>query len=112
MTKMLSLTLDEAREVGRSGVEITPQRLEQAKENLLSLDVVGVQERFEDLCDALNQEFGWGLGREPAWANPSEPVAVSNALRERIAEDNAADIELYQLAQRVVDERRRRPATK
>jgi hypothetical protein len=86
-------------------VDITPERLEQAKQNLLSLDVVGVQERFEDFCDDLNREFGWHLGREPAWANPSTAIDVSDAFRQRIAEDNAADVELYDLALKIVEGR-------
>jgi hypothetical protein len=105
MTKILSLSVEEARDIALNGVDVTAARLERAKENLRSLDLVGVQERFEEFCNDLNEQFGWSLGDEPRWENPSAPIGVSEAFRARIAEDNAADIELYQLALRLVEER-------
>jgi hypothetical protein len=86
-------------------VQVTPDRLDRAKGNLVSLNLVGIQERFEEFCDDLNEHFGWSLGREPKRENTSEPVEVSDSFRERIASDNAADVELYQRARRLVDER-------
>ena len=107
-TKMLSVTTDElvgGIAGGLRRVHMTPDRLDRAKANLVSLNLVGIQERFEEFCDDLNEHFGWSLGREPRRENTSEPMAVSDAFRERIAVDNAADVEVYQLARRLVDER-------
>jgi hypothetical protein len=106
MTKMFSLTLDEMTAGMLTRVDFTHERVERAKANLASLDLVGVQERFQEFCDELNEHFGWSLGHQPKWANRTEHVEVSDALRERIIADHAADIELYEFALRLVDERR------
>jgi hypothetical protein len=62
------------------------------------IDVWGVQESFEDLCDELARRFGWNLGA-PRYANRTTPLAVTDDFRERIARDNALDVELYRYAQ-------------
>ena len=98
MTKMFSLTLDEMSAGMLTLVEFTPERLARAKANLARLDVVGVQERFEEFCADLNDRFGWRLGDQPKVANTSEPVEVSASFRRRIAADQAPDLELYDLA--------------
>jgi hypothetical protein len=118
MTKMLSLTADEARDWMQkvvemffvpqeqtaawmlTQVEFTPERLERAKQGLASVDAFGFTERFEELCDDLSHRFGWDLG-PPKHENESEPAEVSHELRARIAKDNAMDIELYEFAQRL-----------
>ena len=61
------------------------------------IDLVGVQPRFEAFCDELGRRFGWDLG-PPVEANKSTPAPVSDALRSRIALDNALDIEFYEFA--------------
>jgi hypothetical protein len=117
MTKMFSLTVDElsSREMKAGmmkGVTFTRERLERAKANLASLDLVGVQERFEEFCEDLDWHFGWSLGPYPKWVNSTEQIEVSDALRERIARDHADDIELYELARKLTHERHeRRSAT-
>jgi hypothetical protein len=78
-------------------VTFEPHHLELAKERLATVDVVGVQERFEDFCDELERRFGWDLG-PPMFANRTEQIDVDDGFRARIAEDNAMDIELYEFA--------------
>jgi pyrroloquinoline quinone (PQQ) biosynthesis protein C len=108
MTKMFSLTLDEMTAGMLTRVEFTEERVQRAKANLASLDLVGVQERFQEFCDELNEHFGWSLGHQPKWANRTEQVEVSDAFRERIIADHAADLELYEFALQLVEERRAR----
>jgi hypothetical protein len=86
-------------------VEFTPERLERAKTNLASVDVVGVQSRFGEFCDELTRRFGWDLGK-PTHVNRTEPVDVPDSFRRRIAEDNAMDSELFELACRIDEQRR------
>lgn len=105
MVKMLSLTTAEMDDGMLTRVAFTPERLEHAKENLTSVEVVGVQVRFEEFCNELARHFGWDLG-EPQHANRTEPVDVSASFLERIAEDNAMDRELYEFAC-LLDEQRR-----
>jgi hypothetical protein len=106
MVKMLSLTPEEMAPIPLTQpVTFDQARLERAMQNLERIDVVGVQEQFDALCDELEIRFGWDLGA-PRFANRTEKRPVSDALRERIAEDNAMDGELYRFAQELIERRR------
>jgi hypothetical protein len=105
MVKVFSLTSTEMTGDGiLTRIEFTPDRLERAKENLAHVDVVGLQDGFDSFCDTLTNRFGWELGRA-THVNRTEPVDVNEALRARIAEDNAMDADLYAFATRLVEER-------
>ncbi len=103
MVKMFSLTPDEMTDGLLTRVEFTPDRLDRAKKNLARVDVVGLQSSFQEFCNTLTHRFGWELG-EWTHVNRTEPVAVTDAFRARIAEDNAMDIELYAFAQELCEE--------
>jgi hypothetical protein len=104
MVKMFSLTPVEMTDGILTRVEFTPDRLERAKENLAGVDVVGVQATFDDFCSELTWRFGWNLG-EQTHVNRTEPIEIGEAFRTRIAEDNALDVELYEFARRLIEER-------
>lgn len=106
MTRMLSLTVDEMRvgDGGLSTVPFTPERLKMAKEAVASLDLLGLQPRFEELCAALEADHGLDLG-EPVRSNTTEPEEAPPGLVERILEDNALDLELYAYAEQIYAER-------
>ncbi len=104
MVKMFSLTTDEMTSGMMTHVEFTPDRLARAEEQLATVDVVGLQEDFDGFCDELEARFGWDLG-EPVVANTTAPTDVPPALVDRIVEDNALDVELYDFARRLVSER-------
>lgn len=105
MVKMFSLRAPEMVAGCMTRVDFTRGHLERAKEQLARVDVVGLQEDFESFCDELSAKFGWDLG--PAeYANRTEPVDVAPAFAERIAHDNALDIELYEFARKLVAARR------
>ena len=114
MTKMLSLTSAEMTDNAMlARVDFHEGHLERAKEALAGIDIVGVQEQFEDFCQELSARFGWDLG-EPEVLNRSTPSVASEDFRARIAEDNALDIELYRFATRMIasrNDRARRQAT-
>jgi hypothetical protein len=97
MVKMLSLTTDEMTRGALTVVPFTRERLERAKGQLAGVDVVGVQEQFEDFCSRLRQRFAFELG-PPVVRNTTEPTLVTPSFRARIAEDNQLDVELYEWA--------------
>ena len=106
MTRMLSLTVEEMRpgDGGLATVPFTPERLEMAKQALSSLDLLGLQPRFEELCQAIEGQYGLHLG-EPVRSNTTEPETAPAALIERIVQDNALDLELYAYAEALYAER-------
>ena len=98
MVRMLSLTVEEMTEGALTPVVVDERRLERAKTNVAHrIDVVGVQEHFDEFCDELSARFGWDLG-PPQFANRSAAMEANPTLAERIAEDNAMDLELYRFA--------------
>jgi hypothetical protein len=105
MVKMFSLRVEEMTDGMLTKVDFTPEHLVRAKEQLGGIDVVGIQEDFELFCRELELRFGWPLGT-PFYANRTKPVDVSAAFRQRIAADNALDVELYEFARELVAKRR------
>lgn len=99
MVKMLSLSRSEMTNGALTHVDFTRERLALAKKRLETVDVVGFQEDFESFCADLTTRFGWDLGPS-VFMNRTTPVHVGDALRTRIAEDNAADVELYDFARK------------
>ncbi len=99
MTRMLSMTPEEIREGdGVLGtVPYTPERLSMAKDALAALDLFGLQSRLDDLCADLSNRYGLDTGG-PIRSNTTEPGDVPPGFAERIAEDNALDMELYDYA--------------
>jgi hypothetical protein len=97
MVKMFGLTTDEMTDGMLTEITFTPAHLERAKQGLGTVDVVGIQEDFEVFCHQLERQFGWPLGT-PFFANRTHPVDVPDSFRNRIASDNAMDVELYEFA--------------
>lgn len=96
--KMLSLRLEELTDGALTPIEVDDDRIDAARSALTDrIDVWGVQEHFEDFCDRLEATFGWDLG-DPVFMNRTRPAPASDALRDRIAEDNGPDMELYRFA--------------
>jgi hypothetical protein len=107
MVKMFSLTADEVAESAALDrwavlkvIDLTPQRVADAKANVEQLDVLGLQDRLEEFCAELTARFGWDLGA-PLHANRTSPEDAPAALRRRIAADNALDAELWEHARAV-----------
>lgn len=87
--------------------EVDETGLTRAIENLGSVEVVGLQSSFGEVLDELRDRFNWripGMYRRRVVAD-AEPVP--EALRRRITEDSAADLEFYAAARRIVTARRR-----
>jgi hypothetical protein len=109
MVRTLSLSPDEmlAHNGVLTPVAYTPERLELAKEALAGLDLFGLQESFEGFCDELADRYGLDVGG-PLQLNTTESADVPDGLADRIAEDNALDMELYEYGCALYRERHRR----
>jgi hypothetical protein len=109
-TKIFSMTLADQPEGYMQVIDIDEARLAHAKDNLAALEVLGLTERYDDFLDDVAARFGWHVGRDVRLneAPPGE-APISDAFRRRIADDNAIDIDLYEHARALVDERRRAP---
>jgi Sulfotransferase family len=105
MVKMFSLTPHEMTDGALTPVEFTRAHLDRAKRQLATVDGLGLQERFDEFCEHLTQRFGWRLGG-PLHANRTKSVPVSESFRARIAKDNWMDVELYDHARKLYEERR------
>ena len=82
-------------------IAVDPDRLARAKSNLDQVDVVGLNDRFDEFVESLRARFGWwpeGLAGDARANVSSENWEAEPALRARIALDNAFDIELYEYA--------------
>jgi hypothetical protein len=112
MVRMLSLTPAEMEQGdgALSTVDYTPERLEMAKEGLASLDLFGLQPHLDELCDELTARYGLDMG-DPIRSNESPPAEPPPGLVERIAEDNALDVALYDWACQLYEDRKRERST-
>jgi hypothetical protein len=61
-----------------------------------------LQEEFEAFCSRLGARFGWSISDPSPYSNRSRPVETSVEFRERIAHDNAYDVQLYEFARELV----------
>lgn len=106
MVKMLSLSAEEMTDTPLTAtVAFDAARLGQAQHNLEhGIHVFGLQERFEEFCGELSGLLERDLG-VARFANRTQPSPVRDALRQRIADDNHLDVELYEFAQRLYRER-------
>lgn len=101
--KQFAFTPEDAPESCLDKLVVDEDRLELAKANLDSVDVVGVTEQFDVFLDRMHRRFGWqftDLGNRNV---SREQWDVSPALRARIAEDNRLDIEFYEHARGLVE---------
>jgi hypothetical protein len=79
-------------------LEIDGPRLAVAKERLAAVDVVGFQERSDELLDRLAAEYGWRFADRVRLRVAGDVEPAPPTLLRRIEGDNAADVELYRWA--------------
>lgn len=105
-TKIFSLTEDDDPSHYLKVIESDRARLEAAKRRLDSVDVLGVQEHFDTFLATLENDWGWKI-TDIENTNVGVPPTTSAAFRQRIADDNALDVELYDHALELVMARSR-----
>jgi hypothetical protein len=106
MVRILSLSPEEMLEHDGvlTQVAYTRARLDRAKEALDALEIFGLQDRFEEFCDELSARYGLAVGG-PLRSNTTEPAGAPDRFADRIADDNALDMELYDYACRTYAKR-------
>lgn len=81
---------------------VGPADLDRAKQNLGKVDVIGLQSDMPAFLAELERRFGWKTLTADVRENVSGNAEVSQSLLDRIAADNAADLEFYRFAQELV----------
>ncbi len=105
MVKMLSMKAPEMSNGMMTVIDLDRRRLRAAKRALRRMDDFGLQEELEAFARRLGRRYGWRLG-PPVHENVTRPTEVPDSFRQRIAEDNRLDMELYEYGRRL---RRGRP---
>lgn len=86
-------------------LEVDDRRLELAKQNLESVDVLGLSERHGEFVAEMRRRFGWNIEDIPNQQVSGETWDVSPEFRNRIAHDNAADMDFYAFAVELYERR-------
>jgi len=105
--KIFAMTTDDKLESYMDVIEIDDRRLEIAKSNLARVDVLGLNEHHEDFVTEVERSLGWRIGAVPNQRVSEESWEASSALRRRIASENEADVDFYEHARSLYDQRRR-----
>jgi hypothetical protein len=103
--KVFSLREDDGAETYQHVIEVDDERLAIAKERLGKVEFLGVQEEFDPFLDTIRSELGWRIANAPNRHVSEHDTEVTPGFRDRIAEDNRADIEFYRYAVAVLRER-------
>jgi hypothetical protein len=104
--KVFAMTREDRLESYMDVIDVDAGRLALAKENLEEVDVLGLQERFDEFLTDVEHRFGWRLEAARNRHGIPAPEEVPQSFRSRIAEDNAADMDFYDFAQRLHRQRR------
>ncbi len=107
-TKIFAVPDDSDALGGYAPYPVGPAALERAKENLASLDVIGLMSDMPGFLDDLAATFGWTMLEGDVRENVGRKTQVSQSLLDRIAEDNRLELEFYAFAEKLVAERRQR----
>jgi hypothetical protein len=109
-TKIFSMTSDDRLDTYMDVIDVDDKRLAIAKENLAKVDFIGLTEQYDEFLDELADDTGWAIlpHLRKNETPPDHVTPVNEALRRRIAADNAIDIEFYEYAKELVESRRRR----
>lgn len=86
-------------------VQIDDGRMDLALRNLERIDVVGLQEEYADFERRAVEALGWEWTEVARLRTSEDREPVPEGLRERIREDNAADIAFYERAVELVRRR-------
>jgi len=105
--KMFAMTTQDRPESFMDVLDVDERRLGMAKTNLEQVDVMGLQERFDEFLEEVEQRFGWRF-RALRHGHGVPPVTsdIPRSFRRRIGEDNAADVAFYEHARDLYRQRR------
>jgi hypothetical protein len=103
-TRVFAMTANDGCGSIMDGLRIDDDRLEVAKQNLRALDILGLNERYDEFVRDVAARFGWTHLPSPN-RRVSESLEVADSFRRRIAEENAYDLEFYAYAREQYAER-------
>ena len=106
-TKVFSMTRDDPLDTIMDVIDVDEARLALAQANLERVDVVGLQERFEDFQAEIDRRYGIPAYDVDDKRVSSESLEISDELRRRIERDNSIDVAFYDFAVELVERRRR-----
>jgi hypothetical protein len=86
-------------------IDVDDARLEIAKANLERIDVLGLQERSDEVLQVVAARYGWPLDAVEDQHIGRDDWSIPDSFRERIARDNAIDLELYRYACSLYEQR-------
>ena len=105
--KQFAFTVEDEPQTYMDVLEVDSARLELAKANLAEVDVVGLQERFDDLLEELHERYGWTVAAVyDRNVSGDDSDGATESFRRRIAADNEADMEFYEFARELCEQRR------
>lgn len=97
-SKLFALTSEDAPHSYMKALSMDRGRLEHAMATLGKVDVVGLQEHFDEFGVELERRLGWRIDERRRLHVSRDEPEVADSFRRRIAEDNAFDMEFYEFA--------------
>lgn len=104
--KQFALTPEEQPKAHNQDIVVRSGRLALALDNLGEVDLLGLTDRYEEFLDEALARFGWTRAGNQRLQSAKGEIRVSQSLLDRIAADNAEDIEFYERAKDLYWERR------
>ena len=95
--KVFAITPEDGADTIAEVIEIDDRRAGVARDNLESVDFLGLHEHYDDFVREVSEHFGWQGEAPPSW-HVSEAEEVPASFRRRIADDLARDIEFFDFA--------------
>jgi hypothetical protein len=104
--KQFAFAVEDEPETYMDELTVDRDRLELARVNLTRVDVVGLRERFDDLLAELHGRYGWEIAAvSNRNVSRDDSGGATESFRRRIAADNEADMEFYEFARELCEER-------
>jgi hypothetical protein len=87
--------------------DLTASDVARAHERISQLDFIGLLEDYENTIRSLMSRLGLPLNKIARWRFQNEDCEIPPSLPDRIANDNAHDMETYELVRKLYHERQR-----
>jgi hypothetical protein len=105
-TKIFSMTADDPLESYADVVAIDDRRLEIARTNLETVDVIGLSDHHAEFVAEMHQRFGWNFEPLKNRRVSREDWDAPMSLRLRIADENPYDMAFFEFATQLYEQRR------